>query len=282
MNPMRLGFTPVNPDVLRRLSALYRYVLGESDVVSDSTVGVNKKGYPDLQQFKAWVARDAANKVAVDTQFICDYPLAEPSSPAGQTAAMISTKITTRTAGGAPKEVTTTGPDTNAGGSIKLTVSCLIDGQGHKSPRTINVKASVLDLPNCIVCLDGTEQIVASQKRDDDNVAPASQPPVSAVAATPPDVALKRYALYVNPNLRFGLITRVRIANDGKSENAYLGHGFYGLVDRENKNPHRDFHEFELFVDTAALVQNAAGGTAGGSNQKLLSVPISPNGFLLK
>lgn len=286
----------VNPDVLRRLSALYRYVLGESDVVADASVGKNKRGYPDLLQFKAWVAKDPANKVAVDTQFICDYPLTQPPSAAGETAPTMSTKITTKTQQGAPKEVTTTGPDPNAGGTITLTLNCPIDSRGDTRPRSINVKASVLELPNCIVCLDDADRIAAIQKAEADRIAETQKADADNIAQTPkaivsqvaPDAAAaladNPHALYVNPNLQFGFVTRTAVSVDGTQKptnNIHLGHGFYGDLNSD-PNPHRAFHQFELFVDTATIVQNAAGGTPGGSNQKLLSVPISPNGFLLK
>ena len=232
-----------------------------------------------------------------DTQFICDYPLTQPPSTAGETAPTMSTKITTKTQQGAPKEVTTTGPDPNAGGSITLTLSCPIDSRGvARRTRSISVKASVLEMPNCIVCWDDADHVAATEKADADRIAETQKANVdnldqtrkAIVSQVAPDadaaLAANPHALYVNPNLQFGFVTRAAVSVDRTQKpinNVSLGHGFYGDLNSD-PNPHRAFHQFELFVDTATVVQNTAGGTAGGSNQKLLSVPISPNGFLLK
>jgi hypothetical protein len=133
------------------------------------------------------------------------------------------------------------------------------------------VKRSTLALPGCVICLDG-------------------KPPEDAGANV---VAAYKYAggsdaendsrPYINPNLRFGLITHARSAEKDKS-NTHIGRTFYGDVDVD-PNVHLAFHEFELLVNAATIVDTGTSGTTGGakgSNPKVLAVPVSPNGFLLK
>ena len=52
---------------------------------------------------------------------------------------------------------------------------------------------------------------------------------------------------YINPNLRFGLITHAKLAEKDKN-NAHIGRNFYGDVEVD-PNVHLAFHEFELMVN---------------------------------
>ncbi len=258
----------VNPDVLRRLSALYRYVLGESDAAGED-VARDKNGFPNRRALKAWADQ---HKQEIDDQFICDYPLSEASVPGTSGASpTISTKLTTKTDHNEPLEITKSGPDPHAtvAGSITVTIQCLINSKGDRKNRAIKAMLSSMKPPACVVCLDDSY--------DQQAVDGAAKPiPEEAPHVVRP--------LYVNPNLNFGFITRATasIESDGKTihSNVYLGHGFYGDVNID-PNPHRAFHEFELFIDSATIV-GTSNGAAGGTNPKVLSVPISPNGFLLE
>jgi hypothetical protein len=123
----------------------------------------------------------------------------------------------------------------------------------------------------CVICLD---KPVTSET--DPNVVAAYRSKDGTVLGDDPQP-------YVNPNLPFGLITRTRAADQGKS-NVHIGRAFYGDVDVD-PNVHLDFHEFELLVNSATIVDTAASGTTGGgkgANPKVLALPVSPNGFLLK
>lgn len=255
----------VNPDVLKRLSALYRYVLGKSDVIPETK---HPDDLIDGIPRKNWVEQ---HKVQIDQQFFCDYPLPQISPSPGEAPSTMTTKVSTQTDHGEPMEITRTGPDSHAGGSIMVKLHCRIDSKGDLRDLTIKIKPSALSLPGCVVCLDGNDKLA-----EDDGAT------VEDVASSVEDAAkLAKPVLYVNPNLNFGFITRSSIASNGNSKNIGLGHGFYGDIGLD-PNPHRAFHEFELFIDAATIVGGGASGGSSNSNQKVLSVPISPNGFLLR
>jgi hypothetical protein len=254
----------VNPDVLKRLTALYRYVLGESDLIPETA---NPDDPIERVPRKLWLAQ---HRFAIDQQFMCDYPINQASSTASDTPATMTRKVSSKTDSGEPLEITTTGPDSHASGKIMLVLHCRIDSRGTIKVRMIELKPSALSLPDCVVCLDDAAGIAAKEGATVEQFTPSDND--LAKGTLPP--------LYINPNLSFGFITRS--AATGEAKNVRLGHGFYGDIETD-PHPHRAFHEFELFIDEATVVGGGgSSGSSGGANQKVLSVPISPNGFLLR
>jgi hypothetical protein len=260
----------VNPDVLRRLSALYRYVLGETRAVDQGLDNPDR----DLKRpaFRAWAKQ---HQNAIEDQFMCEYAMPPAAAASGgDSSATTTTTITEGQPGGNVTTTTTTGPEKPAGNddqSVTLVFKCLSERQTTYRKRAVKVKRSTLVLPGCVICLD---KPVPSET--DPNV-------VAAYKSKEGDVLGDDPQPYVNPNLPFGLITRARTADPGKN-NVHIGRAFYGDVDVD-PNVHLDFHEFELLVNAATIVDTAASGTTGGGkggNPKVLALPVSPNGFLLK
>jgi hypothetical protein len=125
-----------DPDVLRRLSALYRYVLGES-VVKESE-------FPD----------EAVYRQHVEAQFMCEYPINQ--SPATASAGDPPTVATVTNAQGDVEMVTKTAPDASAkdSDSVTLVFKCRVGASDKLKIRITKVKRSDLKLPNCVICLD--------------------------------------------------------------------------------------------------------------------------------
>jgi hypothetical protein len=113
-----------DPDVLRRLTALYRYVLGYSENPDDR-----------------------------DNQFLCDYPLPGPPTPSGSSSSGTTTTTTTTTTG--TTVITTSGPEPNKPGKqteMTADYSCKdVDGGLLAFKRRVSVTA--VSPPNCVACL---------------------------------------------------------------------------------------------------------------------------------
>jgi len=254
----------VNADVLRRLSALYRYVLGESDAAGKA-VPPDDQGYPDRKALKVWAK---AHPAAIDDQFMCEYALAATAPGGSDASPPMTTTTTTQTLFGGSSTTTTTAPAPAApddDSTVTLVFRCLSSGDNTYHLRSIKVKRSALALPGCVICMDEA----APQKIDGAKFVQAFQSGHDFVLATTP---------YVNPILKFGFITHV------KQGNVHLGRNFFGDVALQS-NARLAFHDLEAFLNAATVVDSASatkGGAAKGASGKVLAVPISPNGFLLK
>ena len=135
-----------DPDVLRRLSALYRYALGES-VVKESEF--RKTGADGIARIDG-----VAYQEHVDAQFMCEYPISQ--SPSTGNAADPPTVATVTDGQGKVQMITKTAPDESKkdSDSVTLVFNCRV-GAGNKLViRTTKVKKSDLKLPNCVICLD--------------------------------------------------------------------------------------------------------------------------------
>ena len=223
--------------------------------------------------FREWAK---AHKNEIDDQFMCEYVL--PAAAGGGGSDAQTTTTTTKSegpSGGTTTTTTQTGPEKPAGGGgdkpVTLVFRCLVDSEDKYRKRTVTVKRSTLALPGCVICMDGSSppdpgaDVVAAFKFTGGSEADGDARP------------------YINPNLRFGLITHAKLAEKDKN-NAHIGRNFYGDVEVD-PNVHLAFHEFELMVNSATAVETSTSATTGGakgSNPKVLAVPVSPNGFLLK
>lgn len=109
-----------DPSELRRLRALYRYVLGKS----------HRAG----------------------AQFLCEYPLQQPTP----SAANGPTTITKTSANSHSATVTTTTTNLSANdNTVRVRLTCAtVDGSGDT--YFLRVKQDLLQLPNCIVCEDSS------------------------------------------------------------------------------------------------------------------------------
>jgi hypothetical protein len=262
----------VNPDVLRRLTALYRYVLGETRAAQrkadDSDRNLKRP------EFRAWAK---AHKNEIDDQFMCEYVL--PAATGSGADAQQTTVTTTKSEGllgGTTTTTTKSGTEKPASGGedkpVTLVFRCLVDSDSNYRKRSVSVKRSTLALPGCVICLD-------ENPPEDPNAAV-----IPAFKYTGGSEPASDYLPYINPNLRFGLITHAKPAEKDKGEAAHIGRNFYGDVEVD-PNVHLAFHEFELLVNSAIIVDASTSATTGGakgSNPKVLAVPVSPNGFLLK
>jgi hypothetical protein len=136
-------------DALRRLSALYRFILGKSSVIDPHD------GPDESPDDKAQYVLQAS------AQFMCDYPIPKLSNGTSDAASgkAPKTKITTSTdpKTGAVQTVTQAGDDTKDDDSITLVFKCLaerVDGQQKYKIRTDIVDRSQLRRPECVICLD--------------------------------------------------------------------------------------------------------------------------------
>jgi hypothetical protein len=261
----------VNPDVLRRLSALYRYVLGESDAARN-TVVLDKQGFPDRKALKSWIAASQANHDSVDDQFMCEYALQTAAAGANAGAPTKTTTTTTQSVLGTTT-TTSSGPAGEAGdddGPVTLIFRCLVNSDGKFHKRAIRVSRASLALPDCVICLDQDVPMVNNKTI------------VGAFHQNGGTDSNDYAHPYVNPNLHFGFITDEAKRPDG-TRNVHLGRAFYGDATIE-PNAHQAFHELEALVNAATVVESTSGTTGGakGSNPKVLAVPVSPNGFLLR
>jgi hypothetical protein len=135
-----------DPDVLRRLSALYRYALGES-VVKESEF--RKTGADGIARIDG-----VAYQEHVDAQFMCEYPISQ--SPTTGNAADPPTVATVTDRQGEVQMITKTAPDESKkdSDSVTLVFNCRVGAGNKLIVRTTKVKKSDLKLPNCVICLD--------------------------------------------------------------------------------------------------------------------------------
>ena len=132
----------VNPDVLRRLSALYRYVLGETRAAGQEADDTDR----NLKRavFREWAK---AHKNEIDDQFMCEYVLPAAAGGGGSDAqTTITTTKSEGPSGGTTTTTTQTGPEKPAGGGgdkpVTLVFRCLVDSEDKYRKRTITVKRS--------------------------------------------------------------------------------------------------------------------------------------------
>jgi hypothetical protein len=137
-------------DALRRLSALYRFLLGKSSVID------SKSGAGESPEEQAQYIRE------VDAQFMCDYPLPKQAGASSADDASSSTPKTTVTTKTDPdtgevQTVTSVGNDAKDDNSVTLVFKCLAGkehGQQKYKIKTAVVDRSQLRLPECVICID--------------------------------------------------------------------------------------------------------------------------------
>jgi hypothetical protein len=128
----------VNPDVLRRLSALYRYVLGETRTPGQQADNTDRN--LKRSEFREWAK---THKDGIDDQFMCEYVLPAAAGTGGPDAQ--TTITTTKSEGLLSGTVTTTtksGPEKSAGGEeekpVTLVFRCLVDSElKYRSARSV-------------------------------------------------------------------------------------------------------------------------------------------------
>jgi hypothetical protein len=239
-------------NALRRLSALYRYVLGKSLIEMDADC----KG-----------SETAECQARRDAQFMCDYPLAPPATPSGGNT---GTKMMTTLEQNGTTVTTQSGPsDKDAKpASVQLAVTCVAkDGTFKREIR--KVARSALRLPGCVICMDDYVDRqasvpgckLASEAEDDDFICADAAAPIDQKKIVVSTI------LYINPDLRFKSITT---ESHGATKLGSSGmHTFYG--------DKRLFHEFELFVSAATVPDSDSSGTgAGGSKKTVVPPSASP------
>lgn len=130
-------------DALRRLSALYRFILGQSEVSPD-TIGDDGKPI-----------RGSENLKKVTAQFMCDYPIAQPTgAPNSSSMGAITTTTKTDPTTNSVQTTTTNGGDSKEEESVTLIFRCMDGGSDDYKVRTAKVSRSLLRLPECVVCID--------------------------------------------------------------------------------------------------------------------------------
>jgi hypothetical protein len=296
MNPIS------DPDVLRRLSALYRYALGLSDVP--------RSAFTDPDPSKA----NKSYAAHVEAQFMCEYPIPQESasdsgSPATTTvtetkSSFLESSSTTTTKSGGDQSPTKTG-------SVTLILRCLTSGAKTYIERPIKVSRSSLTLPDCVICVNDEP---VSPNYDPKKVGDDGKPvPLAWYAdAGAFDVDDVLHATinpsspsrpFINKSLRFGFISKDRAgcgsptADDSSNRDpcilgSYSFHKFYWHDNKElwpanaENRPKLALHEFELLLTSATAVgSSAASSSSNGSNgakQKMLVLPVGPNNSILQ
>ncbi|PWT83661.1 MAG: hypothetical protein C5B58_06190 [Acidobacteria bacterium] len=137
-------------DALRRLSALYRFVLGESYVPRTEKVGDKLEILP-IDEFRKRVA----------AQFMCDYPISQVSSTGAAPDTSPGGTSTTTTINSDTHVVQTVTKPSDASKSsdtVTLVFRCWVrrtsDNTDLYKIKTAQVQRSQLRLPECVICID--------------------------------------------------------------------------------------------------------------------------------
>jgi hypothetical protein len=147
---------PVNdPDALRRLSALYRFILGITDITDHPKYKLTDDGKPILDENGQRIVDEDFLKKA-RAQFMCEYPIAQPpQNNSGSAGSPATTTTTTKTNPdtGELETVTKTGGEPKESDTVTLVFKCRTPSGDFKI-KTAKVQRSQLRLPECVICID--------------------------------------------------------------------------------------------------------------------------------